>query len=115
MCLFFATKYISISPPEITTPFQPISTNLSEHSSLTTNPITSPTYNHNNVVTNDNDILEHSNHATKFFPKALKFWVVVQLGQSCLMGKCASLTLVGHPSSAGFTIKIPYGVDVLLH
>ena len=26
----------------------------------------------------------------------------------------ASLTLVGHPSSDGYTIKIPYGVDVLL-
>ena len=27
----------------------------------------------------------------------------------------ASLALVGHPSSDGVTIKIPYGVDVLLH
>ena len=27
----------------------------------------------------------------------------------------ASLALVGHPSSDGITIKIPYGVDVLLH
>ena len=26
-----------------------------------------------------------------------------------------SLALVGHPSSDGVTIKIPYGVDVLLH
>ena len=24
-------------------------------------------------------------------------------------------TLVGHPSSDGITIKIPFGVDVLLH
>ena len=27
----------------------------------------------------------------------------------------APLALVGHPSSYGITIKIPYGVDVLLH
>ena len=27
----------------------------------------------------------------------------------------ASLALVGHPSSDGVTIKIPYGVNVLLH
>ena len=30
-------------------------------------------------------------------------------------GEGASLALVGHPSSNGFKIKIPYGVDVLLH
>ena len=30
------------------------------------------------------------------------------------MGEGASLALVGHPSSDGITIKIPYGVDVLL-
>ena len=29
-------------------------------------------------------------------------------------GKGPSLALVGHPSSDGITIKIPYGVDVLL-
>ena len=29
-------------------------------------------------------------------------------------GEGASLALVGHPSSDGITIKIPYGVDVLL-
>ena len=28
-------------------------------------------------------------------------------------GEGASLTLVGHPSSDGVTIKMPYGVDVL--
>ena len=27
----------------------------------------------------------------------------------------ASLALVGHPFSDGITIKMPYGVDVLLH
>ena len=30
-------------------------------------------------------------------------------------GEVASLTLVGHPSGDGITIKIPYGVDILLH
>ena len=29
-------------------------------------------------------------------------------------GEGESLALVGHPSSDGITIKIPYGVDVLL-
>ena len=29
-------------------------------------------------------------------------------------GEGASLALVGHPSSDGIIIKIPYGVDVLL-
>ena len=30
-------------------------------------------------------------------------------------GEGASLALVGHPSCYGIIIKIPYGVDVLLH
>ena len=30
-------------------------------------------------------------------------------------GEGAYLALVGHPSSDGITIKIPFGVDVLLH
>ena len=30
-------------------------------------------------------------------------------------GEGASLALVGHPSSDGITINIPYGVDVLVH
>ena len=30
-------------------------------------------------------------------------------------GEGASLAFVGHPSSYGIMIKIPYGVDVLLH
>ena len=30
-------------------------------------------------------------------------------------GEGASLALVGHLSSDGITIKIPYGIDVLLH
>ena len=32
-----------------------------------------------------------------------------------LWGEGASLALVGHTSSDGITIKIPYRVDVLLH
>ena len=31
------------------------------------------------------------------------------------MGEGASLALVGHPSSDGVTIKIPYGIDGLLY
>ena len=30
-----------------------------------------------------------------------------------VLGEGASLALVGHPSSDGITIKMPYGVDVL--
>ena len=30
-------------------------------------------------------------------------------------GEGASVALVGHPFSDGVTIKIPYGVDILLH
>ena len=30
-------------------------------------------------------------------------------------GEGTTLALVGHPSSDGFTMKIPSGVDVLLH
>ena len=43
----------------------------------------------------------------------MKYWVGVQRSQSYLMGEGASLALVGHPSSDGVTIKMPYGVDVL--
>ena len=31
------------------------------------------------------------------------------------LGEGTSLALCGHPSSDAVTIKIPYGVDVLLH
>ena len=48
------------------------------------------------------------------FPETLKYWVGVQRGQSYLIGS-ASLALVVHHSIDGITIKIPYGVDVLLH
>ena len=44
-------------------------------------------------------------------PETSKYWVGVQRGQSYLKG--ASLALVGHPSSDGVTIKMPYGVDIL--
>ena len=42
----------------------------------------------------------------------LKNWVGVQRGQSW---EVSPLAFVGHPSWDGITIKIPYGVDVLLH
>ena len=48
-----------------------------------------------------------------FSPETLKYWVGVQRGQSYLLRKGASLVLVGHPSSDGATINIPYRVDVL--
>ena len=51
----------------------------------------------------------------EFFPETLKYWAGVQRGQSYLIGRRCLLALVGHPSSDGITIKIPYGVDVLLH
>ena len=54
-----------------------------------------------------------SNHVSKGkVPKALKYWVGIQQGQSYL-GEGDSLALVGHPSSDGVTIKMPYRVDVL--
>ena len=49
------------------------------------------------------------------FTETLKYWVGVQGHQPYVMGKGASLALVGDPSSDGITIKIPYGVDVSLH
>ena len=45
----------------------------------------------------------------------LKYWVGVQQGQSYLMGRSASLALIGLPSTDGVIMKILYGVDVLLH
>ena len=51
----------------------------------------------------------------KLFLKTLKYWVGIQWDQSITSwGESASLVLVGHPSSDGVTIEIPYGVDVLL-
>ena len=46
-------------------------------------------------------------------PDTLKYWVGVQWGHSYLMGRRCPLALVGHPSSDGIMIKMPYGVDVL--
>ena len=43
-----------------------------------------------------------------FLPETLKYWVGVQRGQSYLMGKGASLALLGDPSSDGVTIKMLY-------
>ena len=45
--------------------------------------------------------------------ETLKYWVGVQWGQSYLVGEGASLALVGHPSSDGVILKVPYGLDVL--
>ena len=47
--------------------------------------------------------------------KTLKYWFGFQRGQFYLMGRRCPLALVGHPYSDGVTVKIPYGVDVLLH
>ena len=47
----------------------------------------------------------------KSHPETLKYWVGVQQGQSYLMGKGASLALVGNPCSDGVTIKMPYPQD----
>ena len=49
------------------------------------------------------------------YPETLKYWVGVQQSQSYLWGKGVSLAFVGHLSSDGIIIKIPCGVDVLLH
>ena len=48
-----------------------------------------------------------------YSPETLKYWVGVQQGQSYSWGECTSSALVGHPSSDGVAIKMPYGVDVL--
>ena len=47
--------------------------------------------------------------------RTLKYWVGFQQVQPYLMGEVASLALVGHHSSDGATINMPYGVDVLLY
>ena len=49
------------------------------------------------------------------FPKTLKYCVGVQRGHLTLCGEGASLALVGHRSSDGTIIKIPYAADVLSH
>ena len=47
--------------------------------------------------------------------KTLKYWVAFQRVSLTSWGEGGFLALVGHPSSVGVTIKIPYGIDVLLH
>ena len=47
------------------------------------------------------------------FPIKLKYWVGVQQGQLTSWGERRWLLSLGHPSSDGVTIKIPYMVDVL--
>ena len=50
------------------------------------------------------------------FPKALKYWIPVQRGQSYLMGRrCLFSLWLAAFLCNGVTIKIPYGADVLLH
>ena len=50
-----------------------------------------------------------------FSPETLKNLVGVQQDSVASWGESASLALVGHCSSDGVTIKIPYGIDDLLH
>ena len=45
--------------------------------------------------------------------ETLKYLVGVQWGQSYLMGRMCLSAFVGHPSSDGVSIKMPYGVEVL--
>ena len=45
---------------------------------------------------------------------SFKTWAFL-LGSLTSWGEGASLALVGHPPSDSIMIKIPYGVDVLLH
>ena len=54
-------------------------------------------------------------HFQIIIPKTLKYWVCVQQVSLTWGVEGASLALVGHSSSDGVTVKIPYGVDVLLH
>ena len=48
------------------------------------------------------------------FAQDIEMLVGVQGVNITSWGEGASLALIGHPSSDGITIKIPYGVDVLL-
>ena len=46
---------------------------------------------------------------------ALRIHICIALEMLCLpRDKGASLALVGHPSSDSVTVKLPYGLDVLL-
>ena len=48
-------------------------------------------------------------HVKIYVPETFKYWASVQGGQSYLF------SLFDSPSSDAVKIKIPYGVDVLLH
>ena len=48
-----------------------------------------------------------------FFAEIMKYCLVSKGASVKSWGEGASLALVGHPSSNGVTIKMPYGVDVL--
>ena len=48
-----------------------------------------------------------------FSPRHCNTGLVSRRASLTSWGEGASLALVGHPSSDGITIKMPYGVDVL--
>ena len=54
-------------------------------------------------------------HFLRNIPEILKYWLVSSGVSLISWGKGVSLALLSHFSSDGITIKIPYGVDVLLH
>ena len=58
-------------------------------------------------------LLRNSDHVTVSVSIALEYWVGVQRGSLTSSGEGASLVLVGNPSSDGFMIKMPYGLDIL--
>ena len=82
-------------------------------------------YKNTKVLTQIYDILNSTIVAYRTHEKVVsrcKFFGFPQMGTELHSGSSltswgegASLALVGHPSSNGFKIKIPYGVDVLLH
>ena len=51
----------------------------------------------------------------EIIPKTLKTGLVSSGISLTSWGEGVSLALVGHPFSYSITIKIPYGVDILLH
>ena len=63
-------------------------------------------------------ILNHTMQQLKCWYLSTRHWntgLVSSRVNLTSSGEGASLTLVSHPSVDGITIKIPYGVDVLLH
>ena len=49
-------------------------------------------------------------HYCYYYITEIKYWVGIQWASLTSWGEGASLALVGHPSSDGVTIKMPYGV-----